>query len=268
MTIQSNAFFNLDAAPLSVDSVTLTTRNLNKVVSFYQRYLGLKVHSETKKGVTLGAGAPFLTVTSNPDARPADPRAPGLFHVAFLLPDRADLSSWLAHVVREGLSPWGASDHDVSEAVYLDDPEGNGIEVYTDRPASQWKTRNGQLYIPSHRLDYSALPVAGIWNGAPAQTRIGHVHLQTTKIPEAEEFWAGLGMDVMARYPGGSFFGSGGYHHNIAANVWSSHSRPVQPGPKTGLTNITLATAPNLTSQTITHIAPSGVEVTLQPKRN
>lgn len=267
MTVHNSKFFDLDAAPMSIRSVSLTVRNLDQIASFYVKLFGFNVHEQTDRTVTLGAETPFLTLTSNPDAVRADKRAPGLFHVAYLLPERQHLSSWLSHTVTEDIKIWGASDHNVSEAVYLNDPEGNGIEVYTDRPRAKWLDSKGDLYMPSFHLDLSALPDPQPWSGAPAKTRVGHVHLQTTSIPAAEAFWTGLGMDVMDRYPGGSFFGSGGYHHQIATNVWNSRGQPVQTEPKTGLSSITLNVTPEITAQTATHLAPSGVDIHLEPKR-
>ena len=266
MTLHSAPYFDLDTAPMAVDQVTLTVRDLDRVASFYVKYLGLKVHAQTATRVELGADVPFLVLLGDPEAAKADPSAPGLFHVAYLLPSRTDLSSWLAHMSRAQMPPWGASDHNVSEAIYLNDPEGNGIEVYVDRPVSGWHRPNGDLNMPSYHLDFSDLPKPGAWDGAPGKTRVGHVHLQTPDIAEAEAFWTGLGMEVTARYPGGSFFGSGGYHHNIAANVWNSRGRAVQSGPKTGLTSVAFCADSSLAAHFGTHTAPSGVDIILNPK--
>ncbi|NRB01756.1 MAG: VOC family protein [Rhodobacteraceae bacterium] len=266
MTVQTSLYFDLDAAPLSVDHATLLVHDLDRLTRFYIEVLGFRVHHQTTDQVLLGAQTPFLTLKNSPDAARADPNAPGLFHIAYLLPNRVDLASWLQHLAQNGLRPQGASDHNVSEAIYLSDPEGNGIEVYVDRPTSGWKDAQGAIYMPSLRLDTSTLPEPQAWTGVPEKTRIGHVHLQTTDIASAETFWTGLRMDVTARYPGGSFFGSGGYHHQIAANVWRSSGRAVEPGPKTGLSQLTFAVDRGLTTSAVTHLAPSGVDITLQPK--
>lgn len=266
MTVHNTQFFDLASAPMSVETVTLTVRDLNRVTSFYTQMLGLRIYHQTGTTVTLGADNPFLILESDANAALADPRAPGLFHLAFLLPDRKDLSSWLQHAVQQGVKPWGASDHNVSEAIYLSDPEGNGIEVYADRPQSRWFDAQGDIYMPSRRLDLSALPEPQVWTAAPAETRIGHVHLQTTGLQEAETFWTELGMDVMDRYPGATFFGSGGYHHQIAANVWNSRGQPVQTGPKTGLASVTLSVADSITAKPVARKAPSGVDIHLKPK--
>ncbi len=260
-----SAHFDLNAAPLSVRDVTLAVQDLVGMATFYETLLGLKRFGESNAEIILGADTPFLHLVHRPDAAPKDPRAPGLFHIAFLMPTQADLAAWLHHLAELNVPLLGASDHNVSEAIYLTDPEGNGIEVYADRPMSQWHDATGTLNMPSDPLDLSRFAQAPAWTGAPAALRIGHVHLQTTDIPAAEAFWRDLGFEVMARYPGGSFFGSGGYHHQIAANIWRSRSAARPEGPVTGLTDITLSIAPEADIQPTRQIAPSGVTVTLTP---
>ncbi len=266
MTAQSPITFDLDTAPVTVTEVALTVRDLDRVRSFYEDMIGLRVHDENASGVLLGAERPFLRLDRDPEAALAEPTAPGLFHTAFLLPSRQDLADWINHAAARGLRLQGASDHVVSEAFYFADPEGNGIEVYADRPVNAWTDDQGQLAMTTKRLDPSTFPSAKAWTGAPGDTRIGHVHLQTADIPDAELFWTDLGMDVMARYPGGSFFGAGGYHHQIAANTWKSAGRPVQATPKTGLGSITLSVDPTIAPSRRVRIAPSGVTVILEPK--
>lgn len=263
MSTETLSRLDLATAPLAVSSVTLDVRDLNRMTHFYRDVIGLEVHDSSSEAVTLGASRPFLTLRARPEALPQDPRSPGLFHTAFLFPDRSDLGAWLRHAAAFGVHPYGASDHNVSEALYLDDPEGNGLEIYADRPVETWIGAHGKLYMPSLRLDLSTLPAGTKWHGAPDSTRIGHVHLQTTDIPAAEAFWTGLGMEVTARYPGGSFFGAGGYHHQIATNVWASGGQPSRRPEMAGLSALTLET--DIESQT-TLTAPSGVTVTLTAK--
>lgn len=263
MTALTKTFFDLDTAPLNVSHVSLDVRNLNRVTHFYRDAIGLEVLATSADEITLGAAKPFLTLRSRPEAVPQNPRSPGLFHTAFLLPQRSDLAAWMRHAAAFGVHPYGASDHNVSEALYLDDPEGNGIEIYVDRPVETWRNAAGQLDMPSRRLDLAALPKGADWVGVPAATRIGHVHLQTTDIQEAEAFWTDLGMEVTARYPGGSFFGAGGYHHQIATNVWASGQLPPKPAGTAGLAEITLDTN-DATERLLT--APSGISVRLAPK--
>ena len=262
MTALTKTLFDLDSAPIAVSHVKLDVRDLQRTTHFYRDVIGLNVHAVTTNKVSLGAAEPFLTLQSCPDAIQPNPHAPGLFHIAFLLPERSKLNAWLRHAAGYGVYPYGASDHNVSEAIYLDDPEGNGIEIYVDRPVGKWAGADGSLFMPSQRLDLSALP-KGRWTGIPAAARIGHVHLKTTTIAEAEAFWTSIGMDVTARYPGGSFFGAGGYHHQIAANVWASGRQPPKQQGAAGLAEITL-TSDRPTETMLT--APSGVSVRLLPK--
>jgi catechol 2,3-dioxygenase len=255
--------FNLDAAPIAVSYVDLNVIDLDRMTHFYRDVLGFQIFEATSETVTLGANRPFLTLHARPHAAPQDRRAAGPFHVAFLLPERSDLKDWCNHAAAFGVYPYGASDHNVSEALYLDDPEGNGIELYVDRPLERWIDTHGLLFMPSQRLDLNALPSDGPWHGAPRGTRIGHIHLQTVDIAFAEAFWTELGFDVTARYPGGSFFGAGGYHHQIAVNVWASADAPPRTPDAAGLSSLALETTDDRI-QTLT--APSGVTVKLAPK--
>jgi catechol 2,3-dioxygenase len=170
-----------------------------------------------------------------PDAPLPDPRATGLFHQAFLVPTRRDLALALVRLARAGWPLTGASDHLVSEALYLSDPEGNGIEIYRDRPREQWPREGDGVRMDTLPLDLEG--VLGELDGDPGDpgpmpegTRIGHVHLKVADVPATEAFYSGvLGFDVMAHMPSASFMSAGGYHHHLGANVW--HSRGGQPPP-------------------------------------
>ncbi len=215
----SDAFFNHSAAPMRIGRVRLRVRDLRKVAEFYQRVLGLAVIDKTNDLITLGIGAvPLLQLLGDPTAAPCDPRDAGLFHSAFLLPSRADLARWLVHARKLNAPLQGASDHIVSEAVYLADPEGNGIEVYADRPVARWRDASGQIQMATAPLDVPELLKAGQgdWEGFPEGGIIGHVHLQVGDLAAAEAFYSDiLGFEIVSRYPGASFFGSGGYHVSI-----------------------------------------------------
>jgi catechol 2,3-dioxygenase len=243
-----------DDAPLRIGKVTLTVHDLDGVGRFYREVIGL--HELRRAGETAAfgtrEGTALLELRREPDARAASPREAGLFHAAFLLPTRADLAAWLRHAAASGAPIEGASDHVVSEAIYLSDPEGNGVEVYADRPRATWAwSKDGLLAMRTGPLDVDGLLRAvradggavSAWRGAPAGTTVGHVHLQVGAIAAAEAFYRDvLGMGVMARYPGASFFGSGGYHHHLAVNVWSSGGalRRDHTTPTTGLAGIEL----------------------------
>lgn len=230
------------SAPLEIGRVALTVNDLPRMTAFYRSALGLEPMGEDGETARLGAGGrALLELRADPVARRGDPRAAGLFHTAFLLPRRADLGKWLYHAAETRLPIAGASDHGVSEAIYLSDPEGNGIEVYSDRPKSGWLRKNGGIAMSTDLLDMNDLAASadGRWSGAPEGTVVGHVHLQVGALPEAEAFYGGtLGFDLTARYPGGSFFGAGGYHHHLAANVWNSRGAGPRLFPSTGLADL------------------------------
>jgi catechol 2,3-dioxygenase len=239
------ARFDLDAAPIRIGRVTLRVRDLATVSRFYQDIIGLRVLEDTPTRTVLGAGRrPLLVLEGDPTLRPRDRREAGLFHTAFLLPTRADLGRWFAHARASGASIDGASDHRVSEAIYLADPEGNGIEVYTDRPPSLWPRQDGAIAMTTEPLDVADLLAAGegaAWAGMPEGGVVGHVHLQVGSTEAAERFYQGeLGFDVTCRYPGASFFGSGGYHHQLAANTWNSAGAGLRTPDTTGLARVEL----------------------------
>lgn len=229
------------AMPAFVDHARLVVRDLPMVSSWYQAVMGLTPIERRPSGETLGvAGRPLLTLTTAGDAATAPHNAPGLFHTAFLVPDRAALSRWLAHAARNQVPLQGASDHLVSEAIYLADPEGNGIEVYRDRPRSEWQfLPDGMVKMATLPLDlqklYDEAPLE-TWGGMAPGTAIGHIHLQVSDIPQANGFFRDvLGLDLIATYPGASFFSSGRYHHHVGANIWNSRNAPKRLANMTGL---------------------------------
>jgi len=214
---------------------------------FYSEALGLKPLEQSASGIELGAGERhLLTLTTRSDAARAPRNAAGLFHNAFLMPDRAELAQWVAHAAHLGLQFDGASDHLVSEAIYLSDPEGNGIEVYRDRSPDEWTYHaDGTVEMDTRRLDLQALYDSATktpWAGMSPEAALGHIHLQVGNMPEADRFYEGvLGLKKMASYPGASFFSSGSYHHHVAANVWNSRNAPARTGAMTGLQAYSLA---------------------------
>lgn len=237
------------SAPMHIGKVTLTVHDLAAVTTFYQQAIGLQLLRREGDTAELGAGGTTLLVLRRDmAARRHGRREAGLFHTAFLLPQRADLGRWVRHAAETHLVLQGASDHLVSEALYLSDPEGNGIEVYADRPASTWRHHDGMVEMSSDPLDIGGLMAAGgdqPWQEAPAGTVVGHVHLQVGALPEAEAFYSGLlGFDIMCRYTGGTFYGSGGYHHHLASNVWNSRGASLRAQPSTGLADVELLVTP------------------------
>lgn len=243
------------SAPLEIGHVALTVHDLAAMTEFYAKALGLEVLSRDGDRVTLGAGDRVLVeLRGDPAARRAGRREAGLFHTAFLMPDRKALARWLIHAAETRLPLQGASDHLVSEAIYLADPEGNGIEVYSDRPRMTWYDATGAIRMDTLGLDLNALASAadGPWRAAPEGMVVGHVHLQVGNVEAAEGFYRDtLGFDVAAHYPGASFLGAGGYHHHIGANVWNSRNAGPRTLPATGLAELVLrADAPTLAAIT------------------
>lgn len=240
---------NCNQTPLCIGSVTLNVRDVGRVTEFYHAALGLEVLAADSHSAALGVGSRALLDLRGDGTWPRrSPRAAGLFHTAFRVPGRADLGRWIVHARRSGLVLDGAADHLVSEAVYLSDPEGNGIEIYADRPPETWDyDEHGQVLLANRRLDFDGLRDAArvdSWQGAPAGTIIGHVHLQVGAIEPAERFYADLlGFDVSCRYPGASFFASGGYHHHLAVNTWNSQGALEQVEPATGLAEVGILAA-------------------------
>lgn len=232
--------------PAYVGQAQLVVRDLDLVSSFYQKAIGLSEIEKSASGTVLGiAGQPLLTLTTSNDAVQAPHNAAGLFHTAFLLPSRKDLAHWLAHAAHNNIPLTGASDHLVSEAIYLDDPEGNGIEIYRDRAPLEWNyAADGTVAMATNRLDLQALYESApqeAFHGFADRTAIGHMHLQVGNIPEAEKFYQDvLGLKVMARYLGASFFGSGAYHHHVAANIWNSRDAVARKDKMTGLAGYSL----------------------------
>lgn len=247
---KAHDYFDMSSAPLRIGTVRLKVRDLDSVSDFYRRVLGLVLLAKEDGSVTLGTDAtPLLKLDGDPASRPRDGRQAGLFHTAFLMPARADLGRWLAHVANARVPLQGAADHIVSEAIYLADPEGNGIEVYADRPVSHWRDSNGDILMATQPLDAQDLLKAAegtTWTGFPQGGIIGHVHLQVGDTTEAERFYRDvLGFEIASRYPGASFFGSGGYHHQLAGNFWNSRGAGRRDPSAAGLTEITLRVAPS-----------------------
>ncbi|WP_370675058.1 VOC family protein [Pleomorphomonas sp. PLEO] len=228
---------------LAMGRVTLTVNDIDKIGAFYERAVGLHRLSSDGTASLYGAGGSvLLELRQDKAARRRSPREAGLFHVAFLLPSRQDLARWTRFAAESHTPVVGASDHGVSEAIYLTDPEGNGVEIYSDRPAPAWKRQGNMIEMPSDALDIEDLLAdtgSGRWQGFPNASKVGHVHLQVGAIAPAEQFYSGiLGLGITCRYPGGTFFAADGYHHHIATNIWNSRGADVRDYPSTGLASL------------------------------
>jgi catechol 2,3-dioxygenase len=234
------------AAATTVGPVELTVSDLDRSVGWYERSLGLRTLGRDGARARLGAGGEtLLALVEEPGALPADGYT-GLFHFALLVPARRDLALWLAHAARERLPLTGASDHFVSEAIYLRDPDHHGIEVYSDRPREHWEGRVDRL--TTDPLDVDDLlgelddPGAEPFEELAAGTTMGHVHLRVADLPATIAFYRdGLGFDLTATYGSqAAFLSAGGYHHHIGANVWESRGAPAPPAGTAGLRHATV----------------------------
>lgn len=252
------------AAPtLAMGRVALTVHDIDRVAAFYQQAIGLHLLRRDGETAEFGAaGDVLLELRHDPAARRRSPREAGLFHTAFLLPDRTDLARFVQHLAETRTPVVGASDHEVSEAIYLSDPEGNGVEVYADRPASAWEWSNGLVRMSTDALDIPGLVASAgdtLWGGFPAGSKVGHVHLQVGAITPAEAFYAGtLGLAVTCRYPGATFFAADGYHHHIATNIWNSRGAEPRSYPSTGLTEVEIRISPERLAAVRERAAASG----------
>jgi catechol 2,3-dioxygenase len=213
-----------------VGRVRLQIADLDRSIAYYESVIGLRVIERTGDVAMLGAHGDdrvIVELNAKPGVRPVARRGHiGLYHFAILLPDRAALGRFVAHLATIGEYA-GMSDHLVSEAVYLTDPDGLGIEVYADRPRSTWRPIEGQLEMATKPLDVPSVVAAAKgepWSGAPAGTVIGHVHLYVRDIDQAAAFYhAGLGFDkIVWNYPGALFMSAGGYHHHLGTNTWAA----------------------------------------------
>jgi len=227
-------------------AVHLTVTDLDRSIGFYQDSLGLRVHDRDVSTAAMGTGGPDLVVlTEEPGARPAG-RHSGLYHFALLHPNRAELASAVQRLVATRTPIQGASDHGVSEAIYLPDPDGNGIELYADRPRDAWGVDpNGEIDMFVAPLDVEDLLTAAA-GPTPSQHSdpglvLGHMHLHVGDVDEAVRFYRDvIGFDVMASLPGASFVSAGGYHHHLGLNNWQGQGVPPAPPGTVGLRHWTL----------------------------
>jgi catechol 2,3-dioxygenase len=216
-----------------IGAVTLQVSDLARSTRFYRDVLGFGEVSTSNDRVELGVDDKPLVVLQAGAKEPLKARRLGLYHFAILLPDRPSLGRVLEHLVDNGIRP-GASDHLVSEALYIDDPDGLGIEIYRDRPREEWTVTGKQLDMATDPLDFEAVVAAGgnvKWSGMPSGTTIGHVHLHVGNIEDAKRFYhEAVGLDVMVwSYPGALFLSAGGYHHHLGTNTWAGpHATPPQ----------------------------------------
>lgn len=223
-------------ADMRLGSVALTVADLSRQAAFYSGPIGLELLERGDGQATLGAGGKPLVELVEDRSATADPTAAGLFHQAILVPSRAELGRALLRLERHQVRLTGAADHRVSEAVYLDDLEGNGIEIYRDREPAGWRVE-GRVHMDNTPLDIQGIVAAGREAGPaermPSGTVLGHVHLETQDLALTQDYYVGrLGLDLTLSWPKARFMSVGGYHHHIGANVWGGRSRPRRAGER------------------------------------
>jgi catechol 2,3-dioxygenase len=235
------------ASDTRVGAVELTVSDLERSLDYYRRAIGLRVLDQAGSRAELGAdgGQPLLRLVELPGAQP-HPHATGLFHFALRVPRRRELAGWLAHAARDRVQLEGLSDHFVSEAIYLSDPDRHGIEIYCDRPRADWQGQVSRLTtLP---LDVGDLlgelpdPERARFTGLPAGTDMGHVHLQVADVAEEIAFLRDvIGFDLMVALGGSAaFLAAGGYHHHVGANTWNSRGAAPPPQGAAALRHATI----------------------------
>lgn len=225
-----------------IGAVTLTVSDLERSLAYYQEALGFRLQRREGQTAALGVGGPdLLVLVERPGAR-AVRGTTGLYHFAILTPSRLALAKSLRRLAETSTPVGGFADHAVSEAIYLSDPDGNGIEIYRDRSREEWPYLNGKLQMTTEALDVEGVLAelegkAWSWDGLHPDTTIGHIHLHVSDLEEAERFYTQVvGFDLVTRYgPSASFVSAGGYHHHIGMNTWAGVGAPRPPADAAGL---------------------------------
>lgn len=251
-----------------VGEVGLKVMDINKMKKFYEEIIGFEVISEGQSSVELGAGGKtLLKLEATEGITPKQSRYAGLYHYAILLPTREDLGRVLVHLHQNGIQ-LGSSDHLVSEAVYLSDPEGNGIEIYRDREPEQWNWSNDEVSMAVDPIDAKGLIEAAQksgepWSGLPAAAVMGHIHLHVSNLNEARNFYVdGLGFDVVASMGDQALFlANQKYHHHIGVNVWNGKDIPALPENKAGLHYYTLMLESEKRTKLANNLRSAGIEI-------
>lgn len=251
-----------------IGQVSLTVRDRSRSVAFYREVLGFE---EVDGGLAPPGGRVLIELHERADAIPRPRRTAGLYHFAILVPSRVALGRSLRRLFETRWPLTGAADHLVSEALYLDDPDGLGIEIYRDRPRDDWqRLPDGQLAMATDPLDLQGVhdePGADTpWRGLEAGTIMGHVHLQVPHLDAAESFYCDhIGFEpIVRRYPGALFVAAGGYHHHLGLNTWAGVGAPPPPENAVGLRAFTIESESVVPENVVD--ASTGVVVMLRPR--
>ncbi len=249
--------------------VVLRVTDLQRSLEFYQKIMGLKVLSEMDGGHVLSANGvtPLVTITSGEDIQPKTPRRTGLYHFAILLPDRISLGLFLKNLNENQYPISGGAYHGVSEAIYLQDPDDNGIEIYADTQEESWERADETISMVTERLDYDALMALTedrSWEGAPEDTILGHMHLHVADLDTSLAFYETIGFRVTQRLRQQAYFVStGGYHHHIGFNIWNGRNAEPLPENNAGMAFFTLKfPSAEIMKKSIDSLKDKGYEVT------
>jgi len=230
-----------DTTATQITNINLNVKDLDTMMTYYTNILGFKVISQTEDKAVLGIGNSGHTLTMNvlKDGRQPAASEVGLFHIAYLLPTDTDLANFLYFVANKGMRI-GAGDHLVSQAFYFNDPEGNGIEVYSDRPSEGWTWNDGFVKMDTLEVDGPKLLLERTedgWDGMPDNAKIGHLHLKTHHIEEAKDFYINqIGFQHISKLPQALFMSTNQYHHHLATNTWQSSKKREDNDNSYGLT--------------------------------
>ncbi len=258
-------------ADARIGSATLTVSNLDRSLQFYEQTIGFQVLRRDGDVAALSADGEttLIELHERRGALPRPPRSAGLFHVAILVPSRAALGRSLRRLASERWRLTGVADHLVSEALYLDDPDGLGLEIYRDRPRESWRIEHGQVAMATDPLDVESVArepgAEQPWKGLEPGTRIGHVHLQVSHLGDGEAFFCDqVGFESTLRgYPGALFVSAGGYHHHLGLNTWAGVGVPPPPSDAVGITRFTVVASVSAPRE-LTDRA-TGVTVSVEP---
>ncbi|MBB4822790.1 catechol 2,3-dioxygenase [Sporosarcina luteola] len=235
---------NFHTSPFTyTGEVHLYVTDLERSLKFYTEVIGFSIMEQGASHIVLTADGttPLLIIEQPKGVKLKESRKSGLYHFALLLPTRVDLGKVLIHLSKCGI-PIGASDHRVSEALYLSDPDGNGIEIYCDRDPANWEWSHGHVSMTTDPIDAQSIvaEVDGPWEGLPAGTVMGHIHLHVSNVEESEAFYRALGFVTVSHYPNAVFMSTGNYHHHIALNTWNGKGAPQPSKNSAGLHSFTI----------------------------
>ncbi|WP_397539904.1 VOC family protein [Rummeliibacillus pycnus] len=227
-----------------VKHVEIKVADLDRSIKYYTEIIGFQILQQTADRVTFTTDgqSSILSIIQPEGAYQSPQKTTGLYHFAILLPSRRELANIVKHLQQRGIY-FGASDHDVSEALYLSDPDNNGIEIYADRVPEEWTWNGDQVFMKTEPLNFKDLMQSeqGEWNGLPVNTVMGHIHLHVGNLEKAKEFYSALGYQVVLKYGRQALFiSTGDYHHHIGLNTWNGEGAPKPAEKQVGLQSFTV----------------------------